>query len=189
MPFVVPHVPDDATTSGSMARGTPSSSSSSSLHASVLMSKRSVRDAFVTSVACTAPPVRRHNRYESIVPNASEPARAAAAMPFTLCSIQLTFVPEKYGSSVSPVSSLTRASLPWFSSSAQRSAVRRSCHTIALCAALPVLRSQMTLVSRWFVMPIAAIDDDTMPFSACDSASRTDAQMSSGSCSTQPGCG
>jgi hypothetical protein len=47
----------------------------------------------------------------------------------------------------------------------------------------------MTLVSRWFVMPIAAIEEGSIPFSACASASRTEAQMSSGSCSTQPGCG
>jgi hypothetical protein len=37
------------------------------------------------------------------------------------------------------------------------SAVRRSCHTIALWIGLPVARSHTTTVSRWLVMPIAAI--------------------------------
>ena len=35
-------------------------------------------------------------------------------------------------------------------------AVRRSCQTIALWIGLPVARSQMIVVSRWLVMPIAA---------------------------------
>ena len=42
-------------------------------------------------------------------------------------------------------------------SSAQSSAVRRSCQTIAGPSASPVRRSQKTIVSRWLVMPIAAI--------------------------------
>ena len=36
---------------------------------------------------------------------------------------------------------------------------------------------------------IAAIDDGSIPASAWPSAEITDLQMSSGSCSTQPGCG
>ena len=95
MPFVVPHTPDEGTTAGRTWRGTPISSHSSSLHASLLISNTSVRDAFVTSVACTAPPVNRHNKNESIVPNAMSPLRAAVASPSTECSIHWTFVPEK----------------------------------------------------------------------------------------------
>ena len=60
---------------------------------------------------------------------------------------------------------------------------------MALWIALPVLRSHTTVVSRWFVMPIAAIDRGSIPVSAAASAAHTDAQMSSGSCSTQPGLG
>ena len=41
-------------------------------------------------------------------------------------------------------------------SSSQRSAVRRSCHTMARCSGRPVRRSQTTVVSRWLVMPTAA---------------------------------
>ena len=37
------------------------------------------------------------------------------------------------------------------------SAVRRSCQTMARCTALPVARSQTTVVSRWLVMPMAAM--------------------------------
>ena len=40
-------------------------------------------------------------------------------------------------------------------SAAQRSAVRRSCQTIAGPSASPVRRDQKTMVSRWLVMPIA----------------------------------
>ena len=39
----------------------------------------------------------------------------------------------------------------------RRSAVRRSCQTMALWIGRPVARSQMTVVSRWLVMPSAAI--------------------------------
>ena len=50
-----------------------------------------------------------------------------------------------------------RGSRPSLFSCAQMSAVRRSCQTMARCTALPVARSQTTVVSRWLVMPIAAM--------------------------------
>jgi hypothetical protein len=57
--------------------------------------------------------------------------------------------------------------------------------------AAPVARSQITVVSRWLVIPIAAICEDFAP--ALRIADRiTDsalAQISSGSCSTQPDAG
>ena len=61
-PRVSPIRPDDGTTTGSTARGTPISSSSSSDQASVWRSNSSVREALVTSVACVAPAVSRHTR-------------------------------------------------------------------------------------------------------------------------------
>ncbi len=74
---------------------------------------------------------------------------------------------------------------------AHRSAVRRSCQTMALWIALPVERSQTTTVSRWLVMPIPAMSATSM--AAWATASRitwtVSRQISSGSCSTQPGCG
>jgi hypothetical protein len=50
-------------------------------------------------------------------------------------------------------------------------------------------RSQMTDVSRWLVMPMAAMLAGATPASAVRSAPVTEAQIASGSCSTQPGCG
>ena len=62
-----------------------------------------------------------------------------------------SFVAEKYGSGTSPV----RARRSSAGSSRQRSAVRRSCQTIAGATALPVARCQRTVVSRWLAIPIA----------------------------------
>jgi hypothetical protein len=67
-------------------------------------------------------------------------------------------------------------------SSAQRSAVRRSCQTIARATGTPVVRFQTSVVSRWFVIPIA-VGSST---SACSAAASTLCQISSASCSTQP---
>ncbi len=66
-----------------------------------------------------------------------------------------------------------------------------SCQTIARVTGRPVARSQTTVVSRWLAMPRAT----TSP--ALDAASRSAwaavrwvfAQISIGSCSTQPGRG
>jgi hypothetical protein len=54
-----------------------------------------VREALVASVACTLPPVSRHSRKESMVPNASSPRSAASLAPATLSSSHATLVPEK----------------------------------------------------------------------------------------------
>ena len=51
-------------------------------------------------------------------------------------------------------------------SSAQRAAVRRSCQTIAGWTGRPLARSQTTVVSRWFVIPIAARSRAAIPASA-----------------------
>ena len=55
-----------------------------------------------------------------------------------------------------PVRALNSSSCHAAFSSAQTSAVRRSCQTIALCSGLPVARSHTSVVSRWLVMPMAA---------------------------------
>ena len=74
---------------------------------------------------------------------------------------------------------------------AQRSAVRRSCQTIARPSGCPVARSHTTTVSRWLVIPMPAMSFAVTPAFAI--AERTVAttldQMSSGSCSTWPGAG
>jgi len=54
-----------------------------------------------------------------------------------------------------------------------------------------VERSQITVVSRWLVMPIAAICSGMTAAraSAASITSRVRCQISRGSCSTQPACG
>ena len=49
------------------------------------------------------------------------------------------------------------------------SAVRRHCHTMALYTGLPVSRSHTTVVSRWLVMPMAAMSRTDTPLLAMTS--------------------
>ncbi len=58
---------------------------------------------------------------------------------------------------IRPVLAEIAGSWPSPLSLAQMSAVRRSCQTMARCTAVPVARSHTTVVSRWLVMPIAAM--------------------------------
>ena len=74
-----------------------------------------------------------------------------------------SLVAEKYGSGTSPVRARTSSA----GSSAQRSAVRRSCQTIAGATGVPVARCQRTVVSRWFAIPIACSSDGRTP-ADCD---------------------
>ena len=69
--------------------------------------------------------------------------------------------------------------------------MRVSCQTIAFITGSPVLRSHTTAVSRWLVMPSAAMSSRLAPaFSSASSiTSWQRAQTSIGSCSTQPGLG
>ncbi len=57
-----PKSADESFTSGSIERGTRRIFNSSSSHSPVWMLNSSVREALVASVACTLPPVSRHNR-------------------------------------------------------------------------------------------------------------------------------
>ena len=190
-PFVVPMNPALGTIVGSTARGTLNIVSISSSQASFARSISRVREALVTSVACTAPLVRRCTRNVSMVPKASSPFSARARAPFSWSRIHAIFVPEKYASITRPVRSRTSASAPVAFRRSHSAAVRRSCHTMALKMGLPDARSQSSVVSRWLVMPMAAMSAASMPASAM--APPTDAptlvQICSGSCSTHPGCG
>ena len=58
---------------------------------------------------------------------------------------------------IRPVFAEIAGSWPSAFSLAQMSAVRRSCQTMARCTAWPVARSHTTVVSRWLVMPMAAM--------------------------------
>jgi hypothetical protein len=73
----------------------------------------------------------------------------------------------------------------------QIAAVRRSCQTMAGASGSPVVLSQITIVSRWLVMPIAAIASDAARFAHRPSrqVSQDFFQISAASCSTQPGAG
>ena len=57
----------------------------------------------------------------------------------------------------SPVRARTSGSRPRARRSSQIAAVRRHCQTTASLIGAPVARSQTIVVSRWFVMPIAAM--------------------------------
>ena len=83
-----------------------------------------------------------------------------------LARARSSLVPEKYGSSRSPVSSVTRSSWPSARSRSQMSAVRRSCQTIARRGEPSVSRSQSRTVSRWLVMPTACSCDASYDASA-----------------------
>ena len=87
--------------------------------------------------------------------------------------------------------SRTSGSCPAARSSSQRAAVRRSCQTSARCSGSPLAGSQATTVSRWFAIPIASSSAPWMPASAIASLAtrRVASQISSASCSTQPGRG
>ena len=92
---------------------------------------------------------------------------------------------------ISPVFAEIAGSWPSAFSLAQMSAVRRSCQTMARWIACPVARSHTTVVSRWLVMPIAAMSFAARPalLNASRQVAMVEVQMSSGSCSTQPEAG
>ena len=73
----------------------------------------------------------------------------------------------------------------------QYPAVRRHCQTIAGQTGRPVFLFQTTVVSRWLVMPMAAMSEADAPMfrMACWATSNCTDQISSASCSTQPGLG
>ena len=69
--------------------------------------------------------------------------------------------------------------------------VRVSCQTMALWMGSPVALSQMTVVSRWLVMPTAAIEEASRSAraSAPPQTWRVLTQISAASCSTHPALG
>ena len=129
---VTPNSPQQSCTRGSIVSGTPKILHSPSSQTPLPISSNMVRAALVASVACTFPPVRRHNRKLSMVPKASSPARALARAPSTLSSSQAILLAEKYGSSSSPDRLTISGSWPRARKASQASAVRRSCQTMAL---------------------------------------------------------
>src|SRR6056297_928426 len=174
-----------------MDAGIPKASSNSSSHARFFMSKSIVLAAFDTSVAWTLPLVRFHKRHVSTVPKSNSPLSALSLAPSTLSSIHFILVPEKYASTTRPVFSRIICPYPAPTSSSHIDAVRLHCQTIALCTGFPLLLSQTTVVSLWFVIPMASISSQPIP--AVSIASLATPlwlpHISIGSCSTQPGLG
>ena len=95
---MTPYRPMDGTMRGSIGRGTPKNSRSSSSQSSVRRSIIIVRLAFVTSVTCTppaVPPVRFHSSQVSIVPKIASPRTASARSRPLFSSSHCSFPPEK----------------------------------------------------------------------------------------------
>ena len=92
---IMPNAPEEASTSGRIARGTLSISSSSSSQSPLWMSKSMVREALDGSVTCNRLCEKFHASHVSTVPKASSPRSARARAPSTLSSSQATLVPLK----------------------------------------------------------------------------------------------
>ena len=84
--------------SGNIDFGTLNAARMSSSHCRVSRSMNMVREAFVTSVACTpplTPPVRFQSTQESVLPKYRSPASAFSRAPSTFSRIHMILVPEK----------------------------------------------------------------------------------------------
>jgi hypothetical protein len=167
--LALPYTMLESHTFGSMHIGMPSSAQISPSHSSVWMLNSMVREAFVTSVTCAAPFVSFQISQVSTVPNSSSPRSARSCAPSTWSRIQRILVALKYASMRRPVFSRIISAWPCFSSSVQKSEVRRHCHTMALYTGRPVALSHTMVVSRWFVMPMPAISPASSPLRASTS--------------------
>ena len=127
----------------------------------------------------------------STVPKSTSPRSARALRPGVLSRSHWILVPEKYASTTKPVFSAMADASPAAFSRSQHPAVRLHCHTMAFAAGRPVALSQRIVVSRWFVMPMAAMSPADAPARAMASWAVASCvpQISMGSCSTQPGRG
>ena len=113
-----------------------------------------VREALVTSVACTLPRVRFQISQLSMVPNSDvagrlqRPSHSSAAIP--------AWWPRNKDRAAAR--SCARSSAPSPSPSARRSGRRRAgpARRWRCAAARPLFLSQISEVSRWLVMPMAA---------------------------------
>jgi hypothetical protein len=115
-----------------MASGMRKAASNSVSHWWVWMLNSNVREALLTSVACTAQPLSSHISQLSTVPNSSSPRSACSRALGTLSKIHCSLVPEKYASISKPVLAWMVSASPCSRRAAQAGSVRRSCHTMAL---------------------------------------------------------
>ena len=150
------------------------------------MSNSIVRLALVASVVKTSPPVRFQISQASIVPSARSADTGTSPSPQQPLELGAAEVRVEHEAGALRARGRAR---PAAASSSQRAAVRRSCHTMARPYGRPVARSQATTVSRWLVIPMAATEPaPTWSTTSC-SVARAASQISSASCSTQPGRG
>ena len=151
---VSPKTSLDGRTSGSIARGTSRAPASSSSQSPVWMLKSIVREALVTSVTCSLPPVsfqisQRVDGAEGQLAILRELARAGHVVedPLDLGAGEV-------GVDDQPGLCRTSRLGALFAQRRADARERRSCQTIALWIGRPVLRSQTSVVSRWLVMPM-----------------------------------
>ena len=176
--------------SSAARRGSRSSSSS---QCSVWRSKSSVRRRVggVGDVHAD-PPVRRQIRTVDGAEGELAALRRARARRAPCPAASAILVPRSTGRAAGRCAARRRCLVTGRRSAArQRAAVRRSCHTIARWIGSPVARSQNSVVSRWLVMPIAAMlrpASSARPSTSRVVSSTVD-HRSSGSCSTQPEAG
>ena len=134
--------PDDSMTSGRLASGMRSASSSSVLHARPSEVRSPVSAALVGSVTWAAPPVRCQAIQLSTVPTQRSRVRSGSARSSRYCAL----VAETLGARWKPCSRSTRHS----------PIVRRSCQPMPGPTGSPVLRSHTMVDARWLAMPTAS---------------------------------
>lgn len=187
--------PVEATTVGKQAAGTWKISSRSSDQAPVARSRSWVREALPISVtAPSAVPLsgvvsNRDSSHASIVPTHHSPADVRARDGSYSSRSHPILSAENIGSRGSPVVAKTRSAWPARSSAAAVSAVRWSCQLRTGPMTVPLRRSQRTTVSRWTLRATPATWPTARSSRQARAACCTLRQMSSASCSVQPGWG
>ena len=163
--------PDDSMTSGRLASGIRSASSSSVLHVRPSEVRSPVSAALVGSVTWADPPLRCQAIQLSTVPTQRSRVRSGSARSSRCCAL----VAETLGARWKPCSRSTRH---W-------PIVRRSCQPMPGPTGSPVLRSQTMVEARWLAMPTASTGPPlARPARAASSAARAIAAASN---STKPG--
>ena len=181
-----------AARSGSIARGTPSSVSSSLVPVEPVGCRRErARGVGRVGGVHARRRVSFHRSQVSTVPKASSPRSARARAPGTWSSSQRDLGAGEVGVEHEARSSRRTSGLEpaAFSAVADRRGAPALPHDRAVDGR-PVARSHTIVVSRWFVMPMAATSapaDAAPRRRACAAAVSVVDQISSGSCSTQPG--
>ena len=175
--------PDEATTSGSTARSTPNSGE----QLVVPLARREIEQHRPRRVRHVGDVRRPRPSASTRATNRSSRRRAPTAAARRAPGSTRASSPRSTGPGRARCA--RGSALPAAPRSARRCAgpARRSRDA----PAVPVRRSQTTVVSRWFVIPIASSSLAATPAAASASAAvcSTLAQISSGSCSTQPGSG